>query len=198
VKRSRSALVALGLVVVTGLGSGVLGGCSGGDPEPRIAPSSPMSASASKPSSASGPVEPTMPAAARQHTAAGAEAFVRFYWEMADYAQATGDTSGLKPLAERQCGACTGGVAFVESVYRKGGHIHGGETSVERAVATKMRSGQAVLYRVVVRVDSDRQRVEVPGRKKDRIYGAGTSSIQFLLRPTRQAWSVTYWDRAPS
>ena len=78
VKRSRSAFVALGLLVACP-SVGLVAGCSSGDPQPKVAPSAPVSASASSSGAPSGPAEPVLPAAARKHTAAGAEAFVRFY-----------------------------------------------------------------------------------------------------------------------
>ena len=42
-----------------------------------------------------------MPAAAKRHTAAGAEAFVQFYWEMVNYAQRSGDVDGLRVLGDK-------------------------------------------------------------------------------------------------
>lgn len=189
--RSRSAF-ALG-VVATLL---VAGGCSADDPQPKVAPSEPASASTSP--SPTGPVEPTMPAAAKKHTAAGAEAFVEFYWEMVNYAQLTGDLSGLVRLSDPNCGACAGGLDFLRRIFNGGGEVRGGEVSVQTHDSIKVHAGRDVSFRVLADVTNTRQVVDMPGTRKDETYPAATSAIQFIVDPERIGWTVAYWDQAPS
>ena len=186
--RSRSAVV-LGLVVPVF----ALGGCSD-DPVPKVAPRESPAPSVSESPSPTGPVEPTMPAAAKRHTAAGAEAFVKFYWEMVNYAQRSGDVDGLRDLGDKNCGACAGGLGFLDRIFKAGGQIRGGEVSVFDLRATKVHAGQHVAFQVVVNVENTRQVVDMPGVKKDQTYPAAQSSIQFIVDPKPGGWSVGYWD----
>ncbi|HEY0951987.1 DUF6318 family protein [Nocardioides sp.] len=183
--RSRTALTALALVPVLALGA-----CSGDDPEPKLAPP-PSSTAPSSPSTTavSGPVAPTMPAAARGDDAAAAEAFVKFYWEMVNYAQVTGDVDGLKALASR-CGTCDAAVDYIANVYERGGHIRGGEGRFRDLRANFLvREGRP---RALVRGDlvSTRQRVDLPGSKKDESYPGGTLPFEVLVEVTSDGWVV--------
>jgi hypothetical protein len=195
VRRSRTAF-ALGVVVLPL----VLGGCSGDDPEPKFAPpeSTSPTASGSPSSTPTGPVEPTMPAAARRHTVAGAQAFVKFYWEMVNYAQATGALEPLVKLSAGNCGACSGGVGFLRKIFTAGGSVRGGEVTVSNLKASKVRAGNHVAWQVLVDVTNTRQFVDLPGTRKDRNYPAGTSSLQFIVDPEQGGWTVGYWDKAPA
>lgn len=188
--RSRMAF-ALGLVVPTLS----LAGCSD-DPVPKVAPHESPSVVSESPSP-TGPTEPTMPAVAKKHTAAGAEAFVKFYWEMVNYAQASGDLQGLRSLGDENCGACSGGLRFLDRIYEAGGHVRGGKVTVVDVRATKVRgAGQQIAFQVLVSVENTRQVVDLPGTKRDQSYPAAKSSIQFIVDPKPGSWSVGYWDEA--
>jgi hypothetical protein len=71
-----------------------------------------------------------MPAAAKKHTAAGAEAFVRYWVEVVNFAQATGQTSALEAIDDVRCAGCRGVVKAIRSPYSKGGRIEGGAWQV--------------------------------------------------------------------
>ncbi|NYD43268.1 DUF6318 family protein [Nocardioides panaciterrulae] len=191
-ERSRSAFAALGLLLAC-----ALGGCSSQDPVPKVAPASGMSESASASASASatpsGPVKPVMPAAAKKHTAAGAEAFVRFYWEMADYAQATGDTSGLSHLGSPGCKACHGGIRAIDVLYEQGGRIRGGGTSLS-GFHTFRVSVDPPTYQVRVAIRNSKQVVQRPGDKHDEVYPPSVVHARFLVDLLDTHWSIGYWE----
>ena len=189
VTRSRTVVSVLCVVAVLALGA-----CSGSDPEPRLAPPSSSTPSSPSTTAASGPVEPTMPAAARGSDAAAAEAFVRFYWEMADYAQRTGDAAGLRLLSPTGCKACQQVLDFLESVYQRDGHIRGGETEVSDASTAPVgRDGNLLVVRYAL--TNTRQVVDLPGGNRDEEYDAGTIRLEMILRSTPSGWRIEYWDK---
>ncbi|MCW2791820.1 MAG: hypothetical protein JWO76_918, partial [Nocardioides sp.] len=145
-------------------------------------------------STPTGPVEPTMPAAAKKHTVAGAKAFVKFYWDMADYAQASGDLAGLTTLTSENCDACNGGASYLKKVFAKGGHIRGGETTVTIQDASKISAGNHIAFQVKAQVKNTRQVVDYPGKVKDEVYPASTVLAQFIVDPAPGGLKIAYWD----
>ena len=96
-----------------------LGACSSGD-SPMSSTSSSTLSSASRPTSSSAPAEtsspssvaayvpvrPKFPAAARERTDDGTEAFVRYFFELADYAFTKPEGGLLAPLGTENCKTC--------------------------------------------------------------------------------------------
>ena len=184
VTRSRTVITALLVVSVLALGA-----CSGSDPEPKFADPTPTVPSSPSTTAVSGPVEPTMPAAAQGTDAAAAEAFVKFYWEMVNYAQETGDVSGLKALST-DCRTCDAAVEYIEDVYGRHGRILGGDGRFRGLRANFLEhEGRP---RAVVRGDlvSTRQRVEFPGSKDDETYPGGRLPFEFLVELVSDGWTV--------
>lgn len=128
---------ALGLLVVCGLG-----GCTGGGDDPPASSStgatrvtgatgatggvgSGGSATTTTPSSSTttaGPATTTVqiPAAARAHTAAGAEAFVKFFMELVNAAWTTPQAGLLPELSDEGCLACKGFEETAANLVAKG------------------------------------------------------------------------------
>ncbi|RYZ14550.1 MAG: hypothetical protein EOO70_07575 [Myxococcaceae bacterium] len=73
------------------------------------------------------PAAPELPDAATKPGAKGAEAFVRHYVRLINFAQRTGDTSALESASALQCESCSKGVKYVRDIYEAGGSISGGE-----------------------------------------------------------------------
>jgi hypothetical protein len=138
-------------------------------------------------------VEPTLPAEAQGTDAAAAEAFVRFYWEMVNYAQATGDTATLGQLADESCSACTSGIEGIEKTYREGGSISGGGVSVSRAKAKQISSREGVSFIVAARTRVEPQVVRgVDGKSQE--FPGGESALQFVVRALAGDWTVMRID----
>ncbi|MGZ4438423.1 MAG: DUF6318 family protein, partial [Nocardioidaceae bacterium] len=180
VNRSRTAF-ACGAVVLSLLAAG----CSG-DPKPRVAPEpSPSSTSPT----AIGPVEPVMPEAAKAHTPAGAEAFVKYYWQWVNYAQRTGVVDRLRALGPG-CDGCEGGISFIEGVYSKGGRIRGGDGLVGSFhTGLVSPSGE---HRAVVDCDvtSTKQVADFPGTSSDKHFPGGRTPFEFVLATSADGWTV--------
>jgi len=107
-----AAFVVAGAVAV---GGGALAGCTGGsepDPSPSVSSGSPSSsASVSVTPSPSPSVTasgPEIPAAAREQTEAGAEAFVRFFFDQLNTALTEPRAGLIKSLSDPKCEFCKG------------------------------------------------------------------------------------------
>jgi hypothetical protein len=123
-RHTTTALITLALTIA-------LSACSNTDetaPPPTPTPAASTTASA--------PTPPVMPRAARAHTEAGAKAFVRYFWDVVNYAQATGDTNAIAELSADGCVGCEVGIASVDEVYSNGGRILGGKAVVSGITVT--------------------------------------------------------------
>ena len=191
VNRSRTAFTALSILSMLAVGA-----CSGDDPEPKIADPSPTSSLPTSPSTtaASSPVEPTMPPGAQGTDAAAAEAFVKFYWEMVNYAQATGDLSGLKSLASEACAACRAGTDYLDRVFGSDGIIEGGVASVRVTSSGFIRDGADSDAVVVFDVRTTRQTVDYPGTRDDEVFPGGKTRLTAILDPEPGGWLMQSWD----
>lgn len=176
---------------------GVLAGCDSGSPGPDPGPSVSSSASASasvegtgggSPTVTPAPQVPALPAAAREASEAGARAFVGYYWELVNYAQATGDVKRLQSVAAPTCDVCAAFTSKVGALYAKGGRITGGtnRSQISEAVELQLRSGDYGL-RVEQVVSHDSQTIVKPdGTKEER--GAGADQFTaFVL------WTAGHW-----
>jgi hypothetical protein len=123
----RSALPALVLASALALSA-----CSGGaDAESPVSPTGSASASATAtptptadprptPASSTGPArnlpKPELPAAAKENTKAGFEAFTQYWFDTVTYALETGDTGPLKAISKPDCKICNGYIARADKV----------------------------------------------------------------------------------
>jgi hypothetical protein len=172
-----------------------LSACADDEPEPRVDPTPTVSTSTSPtpdPTS-TGPVKPTLPPEAALNTKQGAVAFVRYYWQAVNFAQATGDISGLADLAGESCAACKGGVDWIEKVYRRGGKISGGSYTAKEFSATSLSAGDREVIRVDAVVSTTREIVTGAG-DLDAEYPADSSPMRFLLSYSSGAWHVLRWE----
>jgi hypothetical protein len=120
----------------------VLAGC-GGDPKAEPSPSPSTAPVSTTPS----PTAPVMPAAASENTKAGAIAFVRYYIELINHAQATGDVGRLQAVEDASCKSCTNGRKYLATIYGAGGHISGGAWTVQSATAQRSGDNWAVTVK---------------------------------------------------
>jgi hypothetical protein len=127
VRRCTAALATAGLLA--------LPACSDDKADqPRALP--PVTASPT----ASAPVAPTMPAAAKQHTREGAEAFARHFIDAVNYAQQTGKTGMVRSLSAPRCESCAQYVSDVHDWYRDGS-VRGGLLTIKGIRAQPLRPG---------------------------------------------------------
>lgn len=101
--------------------------CSGDAAVPKpLASSSAKTTLAPTPTAAASPASaaaPPMPGNARGTSDASAEAFVRHYLKLINYASHTGSTSSLHKAGTKSCQSCSALALFLDRIYSKGGRI---------------------------------------------------------------------------
>ncbi|WP_459970947.1 DUF6318 family protein, partial [Nocardioides pyridinolyticus] len=120
--------------------------------------------------------------------AAAAEAFVKFYWELVDYAQQSGNVASLRSLGQN-CVTCEAGIKSITEIYSAGGEIRGGEGAISDLQARFLAdSSQRVL--VIFTLTNSSQVVDYPGESRDIHYEAGDLAYQTILKHTSSGWRV--------
>ena len=173
--RSRTASVAVGLVLSTGLATGVLAGCSGGEPKPRIAPSSPVSASASESPSASddrGPVDTVKAWVAARNDALRGRG-----------------VSAVARLSSADCKTCDGLILPIKQVYANGGRFR---TNGWRVIKAKAKSQNASRVQVDAGiVISSGITIPSEGASPNR-YATERHIVVFKLTRVGDSWLVNF------
>ena len=164
-----------------------LSGCGATDP----AASDPPSVSPS--ASPTGPTVPALPSAAREHTKAGAIAFVRHYIDQINYAQATGDAGALRQVGSKSCSSCNKIARFVTRLYSSGGSFRGGHTRVV-AVLDALSPAQYGDFVVDIEIEIAPSVVRRDGSKQ-RAHG-GRNTLSVFPVWTSAGWKVEQWSRA--
>jgi hypothetical protein len=150
----------------------LLSGCSDDDPSPRD-PSSTWSPTGkmeteTPTSTAPEPVETELPAAAREASEAGARAFIEYYWELINYAQATGDVKALKAVSASTCKGCGAGIRGIKKHYGSGGTIVGGTNRIARLSLTEVTSASGIYaFQGDARVEHDAQTIVASDGSED-------------------------------
>lgn len=187
---SRSALLAL-LTLCMGVAA-----CSAN--VPRAAPSSPAPpttrSSPAAPRNTGKSTPPPMPALARQHTNAGAKAFVEHVWATINYAQTEVDASPLRALFSSFCDGCRGAERFIRHVEAAHGRILGGRNRISRVAVTRLSAGAQHPFAVRFVVANTAENVRFSDGTKDEQYAAARTATEFILSATHSSWVVTTWN----
>ena len=110
-----------------------LAGCGG---DPKADPSTSPSVPSASPISTT-PAPPALPEAAKANTKAGAIAFVKYYVGLINHLQRTGDESALRQASAAACKSCAAVVAAANRIYDSGGHVEGGQWTIDQVTAFK-------------------------------------------------------------
>lgn len=99
-----------------------LPGCTGGD-DPTPTPSPTPTTTSASPTPTPSPTDTTgVPEAARQNTEAGAEAFIRYYFDQYNLAMTTANPDLIRPLSEATCQFCSGSIEDIVGMRTNGEH----------------------------------------------------------------------------
>ena len=88
---------------------------------------------------------PSMPAAAKENTVAGAVAFVEHYIDVFNYASNTGDVKELQKLSDPKCEGCTSYIDLYKKTYADGGYFRGSDWQFSEATVDT-RDGALVVF----------------------------------------------------
>jgi hypothetical protein len=110
----------------------VLAGCS--DEEPQPPPKTSGNSPTAVTTSAAPVAAPTLPTAATADPE-GAEAFVRYFWDVFNYTYASGDTQLLRSISDKSCKFCADVAGDVDRLTREGGRTEGARVTVHGVLA---------------------------------------------------------------
>lgn len=180
---------ATALVAVLALSS-----CDGGsdptDPSPTAKPSESSSVPSTTPPVET-PTEPALPPAATKATEAGARAFIAHYFDLINFAQATGMVDALRAVSASTCAACTDLVERLRNQYQVGGRIEGGVNSLTTIKATEVTTTSKSAYGFQLKLDvfHDEQ-VLTDGDGGTEKREAGTNTFTALIMWTDGRWRL--------
>jgi hypothetical protein len=176
--------------VVAGLllGVGVLSGCQGSDdPDPgpsgTATPSPSVSAS---PTATPTPAPPKAPAPKR--TAKGAEAFVRYFWEVYNYTYVSQDTDLLASVSQAACVFCSDTKADVAKLRSRGAVVESGSVHVDAVAAPPEKVGSRIL--VVSSIHQDSGTIRLPSGQTEEIERVAAQQGTFALQWVAGVWQI--------
>lgn len=147
--------VRLGAVVLVAAAAVGLAGCTGGDPAPTSSTSTTStSATTSPPSTSTTTTAPPttsatgMPAAAKAHTPAGAEAFVRYFNDQVNLAWTEPSVALLPPLCLSTSKTCAGWQEAAQALQSAHQHFDAPPASIQDLVREGAGSGGSLRFEV--------------------------------------------------
>lgn len=172
----------------------VLGSCSRGETANETLPeASPSAAETSQALAPLGPPDFPMPTEAREQTAAGVEAFVRYYIELSNHLLKSLESQPLRDLSS-ECATCNQlADGYDESKAQELAYTGGDITVVSTGTAAVDGDDAEVsllLSQSAVRV-VDSQGNDVPERATDPFQISGGMNLDW--DPSRSTWIVTDW-----
>ena len=176
----------------------VLAGCGGDDPAPKLPDTAPTATSSTSPSPAAAvdpTEEPTLPPEANGNDEAAAEAFIRYYWDVVDYAQLTGDLRTLKKLSLPSCASCNSGNAYLREMYAAGGSLEGVDYTLDGVRAIKRSDGaQFSTYRAEVKLRNGAYREKKSSSEAPVDRPAGEATAVMNLTWDKTGFSIASWS----
>ena len=185
VRKSSAALLAASIL---------LSACGGGaKPDPSSSISSPTTSTSAptapvSPTPAGPPIDPSIPAAARAHTPAGAEAFVRYFYQQVNAAWTTPSAGLISALSSPVCKSCSELETTANQLLRKKQHYDGPPVTIASVGAlADLSPGQAQV--LVTFIQEHRNVVDASGHvalTDQRKTGKFIATVGWLT----QGWSV--------
>lgn len=181
---------AVGLLTVL-----MLVACSSGaaeEPEPTASAPETSEAATSEAATAtpteSAPAPPEMPAEAREMTEAGADAFARYWFDVVEYAYATGNTEPLRVLAEPECEICNASIEEIEDRAQRKLTTEGLTIEVLTSAAAPQDERGVVVTMSVT--ESASKVVDADGGVHEESPGSGRIAVNVYVANTGNAWRL--------
>lgn len=186
----RTTLPAFTIACLLLAGATACGEGDGPNTPAQNSPSTPVASSVSP----TNPVAPDRPAAALHHTPAGAKSFTKYFFDTANYAQATLDITALSALSDKNCGACASGSEGLRRMAKAGGEIVGGEIKLSKLSVEPSSVGHDTFMLVRFTYHIGELKEDYPGTVRDREYKPSSGTAYVVLRPTASGWLVNHWE----
>lgn len=181
----------LSRVVATVVSVAVIGlaaGCGGDNPTPSAAPLNPTTS----PTTDTAVPVPEFPAAAKPEDKAGANAFVRHWVAVLNYAGRTGKAELLRELSTPDCVRCAALSDGIDRIYKAGGRISGGGW---RVLSMTQYGPTQNRYFVDATIQSSPQSLQQSRDAETTSFpGVERRLRAFVLRYTQQGWRVAELD----
>ncbi|WP_235319294.1 DUF6318 family protein [Pimelobacter simplex] len=142
---------------------------------------------------------PVLPGAAKEASEEGARAFVGYYWELVNYAQATGDVRRLRRVSGPRCAACSDFISRVLEQYQSGGRIVGGTNSVTIDDLSEVTTSTASAFgfKVTATVSYDAQTIVAHDGDQDKRSPGSDVFTAYLLWVESKRWRLDVLQVAP-
>lgn len=176
-----------------------LAGCGDDDdPQPRMSPSSATSSDSPTSSpSADATEEPTLPPEAEGNDEAAAEAFIRYYYDVVNYAQRTGDVTTLKSHSLPSCQACTDGANFLRDMYANGGEQVGGDYEVQEVQVFQADTSPGVrIFETTVATSTAAYSLQESSSASPDEFGPGQQEAKVRLTWDKSGFSVAALEQS--
>lgn len=188
--KPRAACYLLASVLLSGVAGCSAGAQPSGDPTttPRVNLTRTPTTSETKTAAPTPPsrTEPELPAAAKAPTRSGAEAFVRYYIDLLNYAANTGDTKALRAAAT-DCPGCDRYADLYKSTYQEGGYFRDPGWTPFGVLSRRQAGAVTVLLHVnAPAVVSVMHKGAAPHRGHADVY-----SLRFDVERHNPTWTVT-------
>ena len=171
-----------------------LAGCAEDDPQPKLPSASATSPTTTASATPDAPVEPTLPPEAQGKDEAAAEAFVRYFYDLINYAQVTGDVRAIKRVSFPSCDACANGAKFVHDIYAEGGFIDGASYTVSEVLVDLVTNSRGVqTFNATVRTANDAFTQRESANDEPVAYAADTDVILMSLGRDASGFKVASW-----
>jgi hypothetical protein len=172
VRKPRLPVLVAGLVLV-------LAGCSGDDPEPKMAPTESV---ASTPSTSAPTVSPSVDPLSPEET-------VRAWVKAQNEALSSGDTSAARDLSATPCEACDGMLDPIDRVYAAGGHFETRGWKIDRLKLARTEKRRSVVNTAITIAGG--RTVNAAGEPPV-IYEVERSIVRFKLIRVDDQWFVSF------
>ncbi len=190
VNRSRIVLFVLLITIVATLTGVILRSLPSAHSDGTAGPTgdtpSPLPASRVA-TSTSGP--PSVPADAKDASAAGATSFVKYWFSALTYASTTGNTAPFQAASAPDCQACTAALQTIRTAWQNGGRLRGGEFTVRSASTDGFFTVDHPLVGVVFD-RSPRSTLDSTGTERNSLAGATFASCRLVLVRTTNGWLI--------
>jgi hypothetical protein len=180
VSSTRRGLAVLIIAMITA--GGALSACTDDSPTPPATTTAPIPTT---PATTPTATPPAIPAA--KPTAASAEAFVKYFWDVYNFAYETLDTDPLQQISTTSCKFCESTLNEVSALKQAGKHITGGGIQLETVVAPPGDPTNGVIVTMVLN-QMQGQTLNADGTVSSTIHPVNNMRSEVALR-----WRESHW-----